>query len=372
MRLFIALFLCLLPSPSFSYIFSTSATNAIIMDYNSDTVIFEHAADERMHPSSMSKLMNIYIAFSKLKSGIIKMTDIYTVSTAAWKIGGSSMFLEPEQAITVEDLLQGMIIVSGNDAAITFAEGASGSQENFIKEMNNMAEVIGLHDSHFSNISGLTDDKHFMSSRDLLKLAIKIFEDFPEYYYLFSEKEFTYNKIYQPTTNELLWSNLGVDGIKTGTTKAGGFGVTLSSEQNGRRIFAVINGLKNKAERRKDGIKLLQYVFNNFNNKVLFKAGDEIVKVNVWFGREKFIPLVVHDDILITYKRGNEGKINVTANYHDIAKAPIIQNQRLGTLKICIPEQKEKEIPLYAKYDVLQLNPIQRLFRKIEMVIGLK
>ena len=338
------------------------------MDYNSGAILFKHAADEKMHPSSMSKLMTLYLAFSKLKSGTVKMTDIYTVSKDAWKIGGSSMFLKLGQSVTVKDLLRGIIIVSGNDAAITFAEGSSGSQENFVKEMNNMANNLGLTDSHFVNPTGFSDGQHFMSAYDLLKLAIKIYENFPEYYYLFQEKEFTYNRIYQPNTNELLWSNLGVDGIKTGSTSAGGFGVVISAQQNERRIFAVINGLKSKSIRRKDSEKLLQYVFNHFDTNTLFKSGDTVDNIDVWFGKEKSIPLTVHDDVIITYKRDDKEKISAVVIHDDMIKAPIQKNQKIGTLKILIPEQETQKIPLYSAYTVNKLSFVQYFIRKIEVV----
>ncbi|MBQ4875125.1 MAG: D-alanyl-D-alanine carboxypeptidase [Rickettsiaceae bacterium H1] len=358
----------LLPSLAFSYIFSSNATNAILMDYDSKTILFEHAADEKMHPSSMSKLMTIYLAFSKLKSGIIKMTDIYTVSKDAWKIGGSSMFLEIGQRITVQDLLRGIIIVSGNDAAITFSEGVSGSQENFVKEMNEMAQKLNLSNSHFTNPTGITDEEHLMSTCDLLRLSVKIYEDFPEYYYFFQEREFTYNGIYQPNTNELLWSDLGVDGIKTGYTNTGGFGVVISAVQNNRRVFAVINGLKSKSTRRKDGEKLLQYAFNNFDNKVIFKSGKTIDNLNIAFGKEKSVPLISCEDIVITYKREDEKNISATIIYENNIKAPIAKNQKLGTLKVSIPNQQKKEIPLYAGNRVNKLSPLGYLLRKIAII----
>ena len=370
-RLFIICLLFLFSATAHAYVFSGNATHAIVMDYNSRTIILEQDADTKMFPSSMSKLMTLYVVFSKLKSGIIKLTDVYTVSTAAWKKGGSSMFLEPQQRVTVLGLLRGVIIVSGNDAAITLSEGTAGSEENFVKEMNKIAQDLGLTNSHFANSTGWPSDEHMMSARDLLILSIKLFEDFPEYYYLFSEKEFTYNKIYQPNTNELLWSNIGVDGIKTGSTEAGGFGLVFSAQQDNRRIFAVINGLKNKKERRKDGERLIQYIFNNFNNKTLFTANQQISQVRVLLGAERQVPLVTHDDITITYKRGEEKQIKVIASHDNIVKAPIEKNQRLGSLKIYIPEQEMQEIPLYAQKNVEKLSFIKGIIRKTELLFGL-
>lgn len=299
------------------------------------------------------------------------MTDIYKVSDSAWRRGGSSMFLEPGQTITVEDLLRGAIIVSGNDASITLAEGSSGSQEHFVKEMNITAKKLGLQNSYFVNVTGWPDEGHVMSANDLLKLGIKIYEDFPEYYHLFAEKEFTYNKVFQHNTNELLWSKLAVDGVKTGSTQAGGFGLVLSAQQNGRRIFAVMNGLQSKRERRKGGERLVQYAFNNFDNKTLFKSGDSIEQIEVWFGKEKFIPLVIHEDMVITYPRGEEKNIKASVIYQNTVQAPIYQKQKLGTLEIAVPGQKVRQIALYAGRDVPKLSFMQKLIRKIEIIFGL-
>ncbi len=367
----ITLLLIFLPVNIYSYSFNGSAKQAILIDYQSGAILHEHAADETMHPSSMSKLMTLYVAFSKLKAGTISMNDLYTVSKQAWKIGGSSMFLEAGQLVTVKDLLYGIIILSGNDASVTLAEGASGSQENFVAEMNSMAHSIGLTNSTFINPTGLTNDGHMMSARDLLKLAIRIYEEFPEYYHLFQEKKFLYNKILQPNTNNLLLSNLGVDGIKTGYTDAGGYGIVISAIKDQRRIFAVINGLTTKADRNQEGRQLVQYGFNSFSNKLLFEAGEEVSSTRVWFGDTTSIPIIVDKDVFITHKTNNLKKITASVVHHDIIKAPIEKNQRVGTLKISIPDQKTQEIPLYSAKSVKELSGLPRLIRTIRLKLHL-
>lgn len=357
--------------PAHSYILNSNASHGIAMDYASKTILFERLADEKMHPSSMSKLMTLYVAFSKLKSGIVKMNDRYTVSKVAWKIGGSSMFLKIGQIATVEDLLRGIIIVSGNDAAISLAEGIAGSEENFVKEMNIAATRLGLSNSNFVNTTGLTDRAHMMSSRDLLKLAVTMYEEFPEYYHLFQERELTYNNVYQPNTNELLLSEFEIDGMKTGFTDSGGFGVVLAAEKDQRRVFAVINGLQRKSLRSEDGRRLLQYAFSNFDNKILFKAGDIIDNVSVWFGQNRTVPLVVPEDVIITYERGDEKSIQATVTFEDIVEAPIDKNQRLGVLEISVPNKEIRTIPLYAAYAVSELSFAKKILRKIGRMIGI-
>ncbi len=365
-RLFILSFILLFYLNLQAYDFNSKSENYIAMDYNSKTILFENNADAKMVPSSMSKLMTLYVVFSKLKSGSIKLTDAYKVSTYAWKKGGSSMFLDPRKKATVSDLIHGLVVVSGNDAAITLAEGIAGTEEDFVQSMNSTAQAIGLTNSHFANATGWPHPDHMMSPRDLLTLSIKIFEDFPEYRYLFSDKSFTYNKIYQPNTNELLWSNVGVDGMKTGSTEEGGFGLALTAKRDDRRIFAVFNGLKSKKERRQEGERLVKYIFNNFGDKKIFSAGQEISSMDVLFGESRKIDIFTNEDVYITYKHGEEEQIKVIASHNDIIKAPVERGQELGCLKIYIPGQELREVPLYAREDIKEASFIKKALYKLK------
>ena len=283
-----------------AYEFTTIAPYAIAIDNTSGGTLFEHNADKQMPPSSMSKLMTLYILFDKLHNNIVKMNQMYTVSRAAWKIHGSTMFLRQGQKVSVRDLLNGVITASGNDACITLAEGVAGSQENFVHEMNETARRLDLKESNFTNVTGWPDRDHLMSVRDIAILAQRIYTDFPEYYPLFAHKKITYNGITQHNRNELLWRNIGVDGMKTGQTKVGGFGIAVSAKRKGRRVFVVVNGLKSNVARQNAAQRLVHYAFNNFQNKYLVKKNQVITNIKVWFGKSRTIPIVAKQDVIVS------------------------------------------------------------------------
>lgn len=290
-KLLILLLVFSLPFSSYSYQFRTKAKQAVVLDLTSNSFIFEHNSDEKMAPSSMSKLMTLYIAFDQLKASMISMENKFRVSRKAWERKGSSMFLREGQSVTVKELLEGITIVSGNDACITLAEGIAGSEENFVIEMNEVAQTLGLNNSHFVNSSGWPDEDHFMSAKDLAVLAKRIFTDFPEYYDLFSEQYLTYNDILQKNKNLLLFHDIGVDGLKTGYTNAGGYGIVVSAKRNNRRIFAVVNGLNTEKERIEEAKRLIQYSLNYFYTKKIFTKDDVVEEINVLYGKDRKVPL---------------------------------------------------------------------------------
>ncbi|WP_168456297.1 D-alanyl-D-alanine carboxypeptidase family protein [Wolbachia endosymbiont of Ctenocephalides felis wCfeJ] len=354
-----------LPLSSYSYQFRTKAKQAIVLDLASDSFIFEHNSEEKMAPSSMSKLMTLYVAFDYLKAGIIGMEDKFRVSRKAWERKGSSMFLKEGQSVTVKELLEGIAIVSGNDACITLAEGIAGSEENFASEMNEVAQKLGLSNSHFVNSSGWPDEDHFMSAKDLVTLAKRIFTDFPEYYGLFSEQYLTYNDILQKNKNLLLFHDIGVDGLKTGYTNAGGYGIVVSAQRNDRRIFAAVNGLNTEKERIEEAKRLIQYSLNHFNTKKIFAKDSVVEEMNVLYGKERKVPVTVANDVIITYSRHLHDKIKVHVEYKDMIPAPIKKGQEVGKVFIEIPGTEQQSAPLYAVNDVQELNYIEKFFRML-------
>lgn len=364
-RSIILLLLFALPFHLHAYQFRTKAKQAVVLDSSSESFIFEHNADEQVAPSSMSKLMTLYVAFDYLKAGVINTQDEFQVSRKAWKRKGSSMFLKEGQFVTVQELLEGIIIVSGNDACITLAEGIAGSEENFVIEMNEVAQRLNLNNSNFVNSSGWPNENHFMSVKDLAVLSKRIFTDFPEYYDLFSQQDYTYNGIVQKNKNLLLSYDIGVDGLKTGNTNAGGYGIAVSAKQGDRRIFAVVNGLSTEKERIEEARRLVQYSFNHFDSKKIFTKNSIIEEADVLYGKDKKVPVTVKDDVVITYNRRLHDKIKVHIKYINMIPAPIKKDQEVGKIHIEIPNASEQTIPLYAMNDVKELGYIQKFFRML-------
>ncbi|WP_168464419.1 D-alanyl-D-alanine carboxypeptidase family protein [Wolbachia endosymbiont of Ctenocephalides felis wCfeT] len=362
-RLVILALVFALPIPLHSYQFRTKAKQAVVLDLASGSFIVEHNSDEKMAPSSMSKLMTLYIAFDHLKAGVINMEDEFQVSRKAWARKGSSMFLREGQSVTVKELLEGITIVSGNDACITLAEGIAGSEENFAIEMNEVAQRLGLSNSHFVNSSGWPDEDHYMSAKDLAILAKRIFTDFPEYYHLFSERYLIYNDVEQKNKNFLLGHDIGVDGLKTGYTNAGGYGIAVSAKRNDRRIFAVINGLSTQRERTEEAKRLVQYSLNHFNTKTIFAKGNVVEKIDVLHGKDRKVPVTVASDVNITYNRSLHDQVKVRIEYQDRIAAPIKKGQEVGKIYIEIPGTEQQTVPLYVMNDVPELNYIEKFFR---------
>ncbi|MDN5248234.1 MAG: D-alanyl-D-alanine carboxypeptidase family protein [Wolbachia endosymbiont of Tyrophagus putrescentiae] len=361
----ILLLIFILPFYSYGYQFRTKAKQAVVLDLTSDLFIFEHNADEQMAPSSMSKLMTLYIAFDYLKAGMISMEDKFQVSREAWERKGSSMFLREGQLVTVRDLLEGVIIASGNDACITLAEGIAGSEENFVLEMNEIAQRLNLNNSHFVNSSGWPDEDHFMSARDLAILSKRIFTDFPEYYKLFSKQYITFNNVVQKNKNLLLFQDIGVDGLKTGNTNTGGYGIGISAKRDNRRIFVIVNGLSTEKERIVEAKRLLLYSFNHFNTKKIFAKDDIVEEVDVLYGKDRKVPVTVKNDVVISYNRSMRDKVKVRIEYMNMVPAPIKKGQQIGKVIIEMPDIKEQIIPLYTMNDVEEQNYMEKLFRML-------
>ena len=371
--LFVALAVLLLASASARAI-ETKAKNVILMDYDTGQYLFAQNAFTPVAPASMSKLMTVYIIFDKLKDGSLSLEDLFTVSEHAWKAGGaasgsSTMFLPVGAKVTVEDLIKGIIIQSGNDACITAAENIAGSEEEFAFLMNKKAAELGLKNSHFANSTGWPHPDHKMSVEDLALLAQALIRDFPEYYKVFSQKSFTYNNIVQGNRNPLLYSMPDADGLKTGHTEEAGFCLTASVKRGNRRLIGVMTGMKSNKERSEETEKLMSWGFREFDNYKIFKQYQRIVSVPVYMGEQKNIDLVADRDIVMTIARGKAKDTKLTAIYDAPVKAPIMQGDRLGDVKIEIPGEAPIFVPLYADHNVRKLGFWGRILANVQYLL---
>ena len=336
--------------------FTTSASHAYLMDYDTGAVLLDKKGEELMAPASMSKLMTAYVVFDKLKQGQLSLDDTFTVSENAWRKGGSksgssTMFLDPNSTVKVGDLLKGVIIQSGNDACITLAENLAGSEDNFAAEMTIKAREIGLEKSTFKNATGWPNKEHLMTSKELAELARKIIREFPEYYPLYSEKSFKYNGINQENRNPLLYSMPDqADGMKTGHTEKSGYGLVGSakSTDGSRRLILVVNGLKTMKERGQEAKKILDWGFREFDNYTFYTKGSVVEQIPVWMGAVETVPGVVDENVVVTMKRLDYLKKKVTLIYEAPVKAPIDKGQRLGTLRISLPDGENYDFPVVA------------------------
>ncbi len=346
--------------------FETPAREAILMDADTGAVLFEKDADAPMPPASMSKMMTLYMLFERIKEGKLKLTDTMTVSRNAWlkggaKSGGSTMFLNPDDQVKVEDLIRGIVIQSGNDASVVVAEGLSGTEEAFAEEMNRTAAKIGLRNSHFTNATGLPDPNHYMTARDIAILSYRTIKDHPESYHYYSEKEFVFNGIRQGNRNPLLYKTLGVDGLKTGHTEAAGFCLAASAKQGERRLIAVLGGLTSMQQRSDESERILSWGFRQFDNYVLFKPNEEVTAAEVWLGEQETVPLVSSEGVTVTLPRSARQEMKVTVNYDGPVPAPIAAGDQLAVLTVTAPGVDAVELPLVAGAAVERLGPFGRL-----------
>ena len=311
----------------------TMATWAIIVDHTTGSVILEKSADETMPPSSLTKLMTAYLVFGMLKTGRLRLDQALPVSERAWRMQGSKMFVPLGQQVKVEDLIRGMIIQSGNDACIVLAEGIAGSEEQFVNRMNEAAQHLGMTHTVFTNATGWPDPEHHMSARDIATLTSALLADFPEYYHFFGEKSYSFNNIDQGNRNVLVDKGLA-DGLKTGHTDAGGFGLCASAERNGRRLIMVLNGMPTSRARIEESERLLDWAFANFEDVRLYAAGDPVDKVPVWLGAKSTATLVSRTDVVVTMPHGWQTVTKIAISYVSPVAAPVAANQTLATLSV--------------------------------------
>jgi len=356
-----------LPAPAYAVTkapggFETKAKHAILMDADADLVFFEKDPDALVPPASMSKLMTLALVFRELKAGRIKLEDQFKVSEHAWRTGGapsgsSAMFAPLNSMVSVADLIQGVAVQSGNDACIILAEGISGSEDAFAKEMNKYAKEIGLTKSHFVNSTGLPADGHVMTARELAFLANFLIKTYPEYYHYFGEKEFTYGKWRFTNRNPLLLEDLGVDGLKTGYIEEAGYGLVASAKRGEQRVILVVNGLESKKDREEEPRRLLEWGFKSFKPYRLFDQGEKVSDALVWGGTRHYVPLVGNSNIDIILPFNTSGQVTAQIVYDGPIKAPIRKGDQVARLRVTAAETKAtNDIPLYAGEDVGQSN----------------
>lgn len=347
----------------------TPARWACIVDYTTGAVLLEKAADERMPPSSLTKMMTAYVVFGMLRAGRLKLDQSLTVSEKAWRMQGSKMFVPLQGSVMVSDLIQGMVIQSGNDACIVLAEGVAGSEDQFVSLMNTQAAQLGMTNSHFMNATGWPADGHYMSARDVTTIAMHLIHDFPEYYHFFSEKSFRYNKISQENRNALVVKGIA-DGLKTGHTDAGGYGLCASSERGGNRIVMAVNGLPSSNARAFESERLLEWAFVNFENATLMHSGAVIDNAPVWLGRAPTVPLVATRDILLTLPHGWQNRVHISLDYKSPIPAPVTAGQQLGEVVISNTGLADIRVPVVAGADVGRLGLLGRASAVLGQKLG--
>jgi D-alanyl-D-alanine carboxypeptidase (penicillin-binding protein 5/6) len=348
-------------APPPSAVLDTEAKHALIIEAETGTVLFAKSAEERMPPASMSKIMTAYVVFGMLKDGKIKLTDELPVSEKAWKLGGSKMFVGIGGRISIDNLIQGMLVESGNDACLVLAEGLAGSEAAFVDLMNAKTAEIGLKDSHFANVTGLPDPSDWMTARDLATLALRTIRDFPEYYHYFSQKDFNFNNIDQGNRNPLLYRNIGADGLKTGHTDESGYSLTASVVRGDRRVILVVSGLSSMKTRASESERLAEWAFREFNDYKLFSAGDKVDDAEVWLGTEPKVGLTIGNDLTITLPRRSRRDMKVTVAYNGPIPAPVKKGDQIGKLVVSAPDIEPIERPLFAAASVPPIGTFGRM-----------
>ena len=340
---------------------TTPAKQVVIYDHETDEILFEKNSNNLMKPASMAKVMTSYIVFDKIKDKSLKMSDTFLVSEKAWKMGGSRTFLELNSNVSIRDLLLGLIVQSGNDAAVVLAEGISGDEEAFAREMNRYAKLLGMQNTYFTNSTGWPHPDLQTTAKDLAILSKKLIDDFPDLYKLFEEKIFTYNKIKQSNRNPLLYTMSGADGLKTGHTMESGYGLIGSVKRNNRRVTIVINGLNSKKQRTFESKRLFNIVFRETKLLSLFKNQNSIVKADVWLGNESEVDLIAEKPFkkIITPFEFNKTKIQV--EWMNPLPAPIIKGQTLGSIFISIPGRTVIKENLIATKDIGKMPSFLRI-----------
>ena len=361
------------PPPSPTSPVDVAARQVIVVEAATGNVLYAKDADTQMPTSSMSKMMTMYVVFDAIKNGKLKLDDKLPVSEHAWKQEGSRMFLNVGEQAKVEDLIRGVIVQSGNDAAVTLAEGlGSGSESAFADIMNAKAKELGMNNSHFVNATGLPDPQHYSTARDLATLALALQRDFPEDYHYFSELNFTYNNISQGNRNPLLYRNMNVDGLKTGHTDIGGFGLTASALRDGRRLIIVLNGMDDMQARADESAKVLDYGYREYGLYPVAKAGDVMAAPSVWLGRNKNVKITATQDALVSLPRAARSGLKAVVSFDQPIAAPVAKGQQIGTLTITAPGLETKIIPLVAASDVDQVGFFVRVFGKLGLLLGSK
>jgi D-alanyl-D-alanine carboxypeptidase (penicillin-binding protein 5/6) len=357
--------------------FDIKTDTVILQDYLSGKILFEKEPDKHIYPASMTKIMTTLIVFELIKKGDLSLDDKFIISENAWRLaksGYSSMFIMIDDEVSVENLLRGVIVASGNDACVALAEGIAGSEEEFAILMTSKAKEIGMENTNFSNSSGINDPDNYSTVRDILILSNYLIKTYPEFYKYYREKKFTWNRtggdpITQGNRNPLLYKNLGADGIKTGYLTVEKYSLAASTFKNNRRLIAVASGFNTKNERSKESAKLLMWGMSNFDVVEISKKESEITELDVWLGKKKMVKVYTKNDIYKTIPKARKKYLKVTIDYNGPVKAPIKKDDILGKLKISYKDKIIDEHDLLAFENVKKLNIFSRLIRSINYLI---
>ncbi len=344
----------------------TLAKHAFMVDPQTSTVLLFKDADVPMPPSSMSKMMTVYILFEELAAGRLKLDTRFRVSERARNMGGSRMFLELGSEVTVEDLIRGIIVLSGNDACVVVAEALSGTEESFADRMTKRGRELGMTKSVFKNSSGWPAEGQYTTARDLAVLSWRTIDDYPQYYRYYADLNWSYNNIRQENRNRLLRTTPGTDGLKTGHTEEGGYGQTTSAIRDGRRLILVVNGLSSMAERAAETSRLMEWGYRESTNTTVFRAGDMVAEAPVWLGAQDKVPLVVPKAVQITAPAGQTVSPRVVARFEGPLAAPIVKGTKVGTAAVTLPDGRVIEYPLETGRDVPRMGVVGRVTTMIQ------
>ena len=339
----------------------------LLTDVTSGQTLHAANADERRDPASLTKLMTAYLVFGALRGKAILPSQMVEVSQRAWRAEGSRMFIEPRRSVTVDELMRGMIVQSGNDASIALAELVGGSEEAFVARMNTEAARLSMTNSHFTNATGLSNPQHYSTAADMARLATALIRDYPEFYPLYALKEFRYNNITQPNRNRLLWTDPHVDGVKTGHTDAAGWCLIASAQRGDRRLLAVVLGAASDAARATEAQKLLNYGFQAFDTVQLYQSGKQVTALRVWKGTLPEVPAGFLADRYLTLPKGKADKLTLTMQAQEPLVAPVRRAQAVGTVKVALEGKPIAEFPLIALEDVPQGNIFTRAWDSVRL-----
>jgi len=337
---------------------AVAAAAWLLSDVTSGQTLDAGNADARRDPASLTKLMTAYLVFGALRTKAIVPSQMVNVSERAWRAEGSRMFIEPRRAVSVDELLRGMIVQSGNDASIALAELVGGTEDEFVARMNKEAARLGMANTRFANVTGLSASQHYSTAADLARLAAAVIRDYPEYYPLYAQKEFRYNNITQPNRNRLLWTDPNVDGVKTGHTEAAGWCLIASAQRGDRRVLAVVLGAASDAARAAEAQKLMNWGFQAFDTVQLYQSGKQVTALRVWKGASPEVPAGFLADRHLTIPKGRSDRLSLTMQADEPLVAPVARAQRVGTVKVALDGKPVADFPLIALEDV----PLASLF----------
>ena len=353
------------------------ASYVIIQDHHSGEILYEKDADTKIYPASMTKIMTAIVTFDLLKKGETSLDEMMTISEKAWRMsqsGYSSMFIMLNDQVSVEDLLKGIIIISGNDACVALAEGLSGTEKDFVILMNEKAEEIGLENTNFNNASGINDANNYSTVRDILKMSRYMIKNYPEYYSYFKETTFTWDRtggdpITQGNRNPLLYKNIGVDGIKTGFLTVEQYSLASSIKAKERRITAVASGFKTKNSRSRESAKILNWGLKKFDTIQVAKTNEVFANLNVWLGKKNRVEVVPSEDLYLTIPKRKKKTIKTILEYEGPIQSPIKKGEKLGILKVYVSGELKKEIDILAAEDIKKSNIFSRLFKSLNYLV---